>query len=87
MRYAGIARPVDSLGRIVLPKELRCTMDINSKIGAKKGDYLDIYVDGDMIILKKRRTSCVFCGSSENIVSYKGKAVCGQCAEEFKSTI
>lgn len=86
MRYTGMARPVDELGRIVLPKEIRSALDIRTKVGARKGDYLDIYVDGDSIVLKKRRTSCVFCGSSEDIINYKGKAVCKSCAEEFKST-
>ena len=49
MKSTGIVRKVDELGRIVLPKELRRTLNIDPR------DALEIYVDGNMIILKKRR--------------------------------
>ena len=47
MKSTGIVRQLDSLGRIVLPIELRRTLDIAEK------DPLEIYVDGASIILKK----------------------------------
>ena len=47
MKKTGITRAIDEVGRIVLPKELRATMDLNTK------DELDISVEGDRIILKK----------------------------------
>lgn len=50
MKATGIVRPVDSLGRIVIPKELRRTLGINV------GDPMDILVDGDSIILRKYDT-------------------------------
>ena len=46
MKSTGIVRKVDELGRIVLPIELRRTLDIGEK------DALEIYVDGGSIILK-----------------------------------
>ena len=47
MKSTGIVRKVDELGRIVLPIELRRTLDIAEK------DAIEIYVDGESIILKK----------------------------------
>lgn len=77
MKSTGIVRKVDELGRIVLPIELRRTMDIDVK------DALEIYVDGDQIILKKYEPSCIFCGNAKNIIHYKGKNVCASCAHEL----
>ena len=51
MKSTGIVRKVDELGRIVLPVELRRTMDIVEK------DALEIYVDGNSIVLRKYRPS------------------------------
>ena len=52
MKATGIIRKVDELGRIVVPKELRKTMDI------KEGDPMEIFTDGDSIILKKYAPFC-----------------------------
>ena len=73
MKSTGIVRKVDELGRMVLPIELRRTLDIAEK------DPLEIYVSEDSIILKKYQPSCVFCDSAKNIVNYKGKNVCSAC--------
>lgn len=67
MKSTGIVRPVDTLGRIVLPVELRRTLDIDIK------DSLEIFVDGEFIMLKKYQPSCIFCDSMDDIVSYHGK--------------
>ena len=77
MKSTGIVRKVDELGRIVLPIELRRTLDIEVK------DALEIYVEGDAIMLKKYEPSCVFCGNSENIQDFKGKNVCSSCRSEI----
>lgn len=54
MKSTGIVRRVDELGRIVLPIELRRTLDITER------DSLEIYVDGSSIILKKYQPACIF---------------------------
>lgn len=77
MKSTGIVRKVDELGRIVLPIELRRTMGIDVK------DSLEIYVDGDSIILRKYEPSCIFCGNAKDIVNFKGKNVCSACAREL----
>lgn len=78
MKALGIVRTVDKLGRIVLPAELRKTMDYDVD------EPLEIFVDDDKVILKKYNPSCLFCGSSENTVKYKEKLVCAECARKLK---
>ena len=80
MKSTGIVRPVDELGRIVLPKELRKSMDLEAK-----GASLEIFVDDDKIILKKYNPSCVFCGNASDIVYLKGKLVCRSCIKDLSS--
>ncbi|HHD2753258.1 TPA: AbrB/MazE/SpoVT family DNA-binding domain-containing protein [Clostridium perfringens] len=79
MKSTGVVRKLDQLGRIVLPKELRKTMNLNEK------DSLGIYVDGDQIILKKYDPACIFCGDARDVTNYKGKNVCEKCLEEMKN--
>lgn len=47
MIKTGVTRKIDELGRIVLPKELRKNMNINS------GDDFQIYIDDNKIVLEK----------------------------------
>ena len=81
MKYTGITRPVDELGRVVLPKELRNTLGINTK------DLLEIHIEGDMIILKKNVDQCIFCGAGHDLVPYNEKFVCKSCAEGLKNIL
>lgn len=78
MKTTGIVRPVDALGRVVIPVELRRNLDI------KTDDQLEVYVDGQFIILKKHEESCVFCGSKENNEDVHGKSVCNECLDKLK---
>lgn len=78
MKATGIVRKVDELGRIVLPIELRRTLNINIK------DPVEIYVDGEFIMLKKYEPTCVFCGSAKDIKEVNGKNVCGKCLNDIK---
>jgi len=76
-KATGIVRRVDSLGRIVLPIELRRIMNIKIK------DSLEIYVDDNNIILKKYEPACIFCGEVNNVVSLNNKNVCPNCVNEL----
>lgn len=73
MKSTGIVRKVDELGRIVLPIEMRRTLDIAEK------DTLEVYVEGDSIILRKYQDACVFCDSVRDLVNFKGRCVCQDC--------
>lgn len=79
MKSTGVVRKVDELGRIVLPIELRRTYSIEEK------DALEIYVDGENIILKKYEPACIFCGNAKNVNNYKGKNICHGCLEELSN--
>ena len=71
MKSTGIVRKVDELGRIVLPIELRRTLDISEK------DTLEIYVEGSAIVLRKYRPSCIFCDSTRDVFQFKGRKAHG----------
>ena len=73
MKSTGIVRKVDELGRIVLPIELRRTLGIEEK------DRIEIFVDGESIILRKYQPACIFCNNAKDIINYKGKNICPDC--------
>ena len=73
MKSTGIVRHLDELGRIVLPMEIRNTLDIGPK------DKLEIFVEGEKIILKKYAPTCTFCGSTKNNIILNNKRVCKDC--------
>ena len=81
MKSTGIVRKVDELGRIVLPIEMRRTLDIAEK------DALEIYVDGDNIILRKYQPTCIFCDNAENVINFKGKHVCPDCIAKLRAKL
>lgn len=78
MKSTGIVRKVDELGRVVLPIELRRNLQIERK------DALEIYVDGDSIILKKYEPACIFCGKAEDMHTFRNKNICAACLEEMR---
>ena len=78
MKATGIVRPVDPLGRVVIPVELRRTLNI------KTDDSLEVFVDGDFIMLKKYEPACIFCGNAKDVENIHGKNVCRNCLEELK---
>ena len=78
MKSTGIVRKVDELGRIVLPIELRRTLDIDIK------DSIEIYVENDSIILKKYEPTCIFCGNSKELTLFNEKNICSKCLEKLK---
>lgn len=77
MKSTGMVRKVDELGRVVIPIELRRTLNIWEK------DGLEIFVEGDTIILKKYEPACIFCGQAKNVRNLKGKNVCPKCISEI----
>jgi len=77
MKATGIVRRVDDLGRVVIPKELRRTLAIGEK------DALEIYVNGQDIVLRKYAPGCTFCGVAEgDLKPFKNKLVCIDCVKE-----
>ena len=78
LKSTGIIRRADNLGRVVIPIELRNKFKICEK------DPIEIFINGDMIMLKKYEPTCIFCGSTKKLASYKNKQICFNCAMNIK---
>jgi len=78
IKSTGIVRKIDDLGRMVIPIELRKTMNISKK------DPMEIFVDDDKIILKKYEPGCEICDSMKNLVEYEGHEICTDCINKLK---
>lgn len=81
MKSTGIVRKVDDLGRIVLPKELRQILNIDTK------DPLEIFVDNTSIILQKYEPACIFCNSADKVQQFKGRNICLDCMKKLSKQI
>ena len=81
MKSTGVVRRIDELGRIVLPIEIRRSLDINVK------DPVEIFIDNERIVLQKYSPACIFCGYAYNIVFFNGKRICQNCLEEIKNKL
>ena len=74
-------RPVDELGRIVLPITVRRALDIKEK------DPLEIFTDENRIILQKYHPACVFCNNADRVVYFSNKRICQDCLEKIKTQL
>ena len=81
MKSTGIVRKIDELGRIVLPMEIRKTLEINEK------DSIEIFTDEDTIILRKYHPACIFCGNASDVVYFAGKRICPECLKKIKEQL
>ena len=77
MKSTGIVRNLDQLGRFVIPKETRKMLNLNG------GDPVEIFTDGDTIILKKYVRGCQCCGDMKDVKEYKGIRICKKCLNEL----
>lgn len=77
LKSTGIVRKVDELGRVVIPIELRRTLTIGEK------DALEIFTEGEHIILKKYQPVCILCGEGKTTVSFMGKLICRSCVDDI----
>ena len=77
MKATGIVRKIDDLGRVTLPIELRRNLNLELK------DPVEIFIEGDLIILKKYEPACVFCGEANDVENFRGKNDCKSCAKEL----
>ena len=72
---------IDKLGRVLIPKNLRQRFDLNAE------DPIELFTDGDAIVLKKYRKKCAFCGSEEDVISFKEKYVCRDCINKLSESL
>lgn len=79
MKSIGIIRKIDELGRIVIPMSIRQSLNMNIR------DPLEIYVDGDRVILQKHEmANCVFCGETKGVIAFNDKYICSKCLEALR---
>lgn len=82
MKSTGIVRSVDSVGRFVIPMELRRTMGI-----VDSEDSLEVFIDDDKIILRKYSPSCIFCKSCDDVFEFNGQKLCKECASKIAASV
>lgn len=79
MRRTGISRAIDPLGRIVLPKDIRDSLNLTT------GVRLDIGVADDKIILSRNDSFCACCGqTNDHMLYHAGVAICEDCFSRFE---
>ena len=77
MKSTGITRNPDSLGRIVIPMEMRRNMEIT------EDTPLEIFVNGNDIVLRKYKPGCACCDSVDSLVELSGIRLCAECIDSF----
>ena len=78
--YGGFIREIDKIGRIVIPKQLRKELGVDTP-----GSIIEMFFDGKQIILKKAIARCAFCESDANLKEFEGKYICTFCLEKLKT--
>ena len=81
MKSTGVVRKIDNAGRFVVPKEICRLLDIKAQ------DNLEIFIDGERIVLQKYQPACIFCNEVDDVVYFNGKRVCGTCVEKMKKLL
>lgn len=79
MKKTYFIRKTDELGRIVLPIEIRQSLDIKEK------DSLEICLKDDGVFLRKKLPFCIFCNSTKNLLSFSEKNLCENCFKKLKN--
>ena len=81
VKATGIIRKIDDLGRIVLPIEQRRILEIGDR------DSLEIFIEDNMLILKKYQPACIFCGNAKDVITFKGRNICPNCINEINTKL
>lgn len=79
MKPTGTVRYADLFGRFALPKKLRMELNI------KEQDSLEIYVEDGGVVLEKYKSTCVFCDSTHELTTFKGRSICRECMEKINA--
>lgn len=76
----GIVRPIDKMGRVVIPKELRNQLKVENDV-----DSFEIFLEGDKIVLRKYQPCCIFCNKLGPSTKFGEYNVCKECIEKLSS--
>ncbi len=78
--FAGFIREIDSVGRIVIPMQIRKELGL-----VEQGSKVELFSDGKQIIVKKAVSDCIFCRAETELHEFEGKFVCSCCLEKLKT--
>ena len=78
--YAGFIREIDSVGRVVIPMQIRKELGL-----VELGSRVELFSDGKQIIVKKAVNDCVFCKSEIELHEFEGKCICASCLEKLRA--
>lgn len=73
-------KKIDEVGRIVLPKDIRNKLDLHIN------EVIKIDVEDNKIVITKAEQTCAFCGTTDNLESFRGKNICTKCIRELNKT-
>lgn len=82
INYVGVTRKIDSLGRLVIPKEIR------TQFGWRDGEELTLMAcvidNEEVVIVRKTRPYCAICGSTKRLQRLSEyKSVCKPCLNKM----
>lgn len=77
MSYTGMERCIDKLGRVVIPMEIRKSLNLPTDTP------LAISVEGNKIIFEKSIRACILCGTLDDVKDINGKRICKKCLAEM----
>ena len=82
MKHTGMTRPVDELGRIVIPKELRDSLDIRAT------DRMEFWMTEEGLVLRKAEERCAVCGGVHgDMLDVDGMKLCRVCARKISKKL
>ena len=78
-KSTGMIRPVDKMGRVVIPKEMREYLGVEDE-----KDSFEIYLQGRTLYLRKFQPACIFCGNIKDSIEYNNIIVCKDCVDKLR---
>lgn len=72
-----MSRKMDSLGRVVIPIEIRRALNWH------EGDLISIGIEDDHVILGRLSAVCIFCGSADQLREFRHQLICTHCSAEL----
>lgn len=76
MKFTGITRPLDGVGRIVIPKEIR------EMLGWDGTNQIEIYTTDTGVFLTKKSRVCFKCQATLDLVNFASHLFCRSCLRE-----
>lgn len=64
-------------GVVTIPSAIRTMLNIST------GEEVDVIIHKGMIVIRKRKDQCVFCGSSKKLTEINGRYCCKACVLEL----